>query len=71
MVGSHEAAFAADRAEPHIEHASQILDNGVTAFLTADMACTYRPSKDLGLYGIVPCEEVDRDRQSSASGLLK
>ena len=61
-----DPTIAADRAEPHIEHASQVVDNYAATFLAGGTACIGRLTTDVGLNGIElcgACENVGCDRR--------
>ncbi len=47
-----ESPFAADLAEPHIEHAPKVVDDDAAAFLPDGTACIGRLTTNVGLDGI-------------------
>jgi hypothetical protein len=49
-----EATFAADLAEPHIEHAPKVIDDDAAAFLPDGKAFIGRLTTDVGLNGKHP-----------------
>jgi len=69
-----ESPFAAELAEPHIEHAPKVVDDDAAAFLPDGTAFIGRLTTNVGLDGIElrdACEDIGCDRRRSARCLLE